>query len=124
MWQPLHRLVFAFALLGVTGTAQAEGFLVCVDDLPLAPGLTEVEDSCLNFDTAEGRVALAEARGDLSVTEVLEFYRSVLPAFGWTLQGSDVFAAVRAGERLQISVDVTDSGDVRVLYALAPSPGA
>lgn len=115
--------VLALGLTVAAGEARADGFLSCVDQLPLAPGLVETADSCLNFDTAAGRVAQAEARGTVAVTEVRAFYRSVLPAFGWNLADPDALDATRSGERLKISVEVTAGNELRVHYALAPSPG-
>ncbi len=105
-----------------TGPVQADGFLSCVDGVPLAPGLAEAEDSCLNFDTAAGRVAQAEARGTPTIVELRRFYREALPAFGWTLGEGDLLDAARPGERLHITFEVTPSGETRVHYALAPSP--
>lgn len=115
--------VLALGLTVGAGETRADGFLSCVDQLPLAPGLVETADSCLNFDTAAGRVAQAEARGAVTVTEVRAFYRSVLPAFGWNLLDADALDATRSGERLKISVEVTAGNELRVHYALAPSPG-
>ncbi len=107
-------------LAGGTGPAQADGFLSCVDHLPLAPGLTVPADSCMNFDTLTGRVALADAHGPVPAAEVRRFYRSVLPAFGWKFRDPELLDAVRAGERLRISIAETDGGEVHVHYALAP----
>ena len=123
MWRSLRPGIVALGLTGTAGLVQAEGFLSCVDHLPLAPGLVEVEEGCLNFDTAAGRVAQAEARGTVPVAAVRRFYRSALPAFGWNLLDSEALDATRSGERLKISVEVTEGNEVRVHYALAPSPG-
>ena len=123
MWRLLRPGIVALGLTGMAGPVQAEGFLSCVDHLPLAPGLEEVEEGCLNFDTAAGRVVQAEARGTVPVAAVRRFYRSALPAFGWNLLDSEALDATRSGERLKISVEVTEGDEVRVHYALAPSPG-
>ncbi len=123
----MARLWLAGILLAaVAGRAlpgQADGFLSCMDHLPLVPGLGEAAEGCLNFDTVTGRVVLAEAHGPVSADEVRRFYREALPAFGWEFRGPGPLDAVRAGERLRISIMETEGRDLRVHYALAPSPG-
>ena len=126
MWRSLRPGIVALGLAvlsGLAGPVRADGFLSCVDHLPLAPGLVEAADGCLNFDTAAGRVVQAEARGAVPVAAVRRFYRAALPAFGWELPDPEALDATRAGERLKISVEAAAGGGVRVHYALAPSPG-
>jgi hypothetical protein len=83
-------LSWALALLFAlpAGTAGAEGFLAACDDLPLPPGLTEVAGSGVSFDTPQGRIVEAYARGALRPEAVLDFYAGTLPQLGWSRESA------------------------------------
>ena len=111
----LCLLLAGVAVAGV-GTAVAGGaFLAEVDDLPLAPGLTEIPGGTL-FDTAAGRIVEATARGTGDASAVRAFYAETLPGLGWSAVGTGVY--VREHERLRIAIAA--GPELVVHFSLAP----
>jgi len=95
----------------------ADAFLSRLEDLPLAPGLSEDTAAGLSFDSAGGRIVEAYARGDLPVDQVLRFYEETLPQLGWTAENQRQYR--RGGERLRL--ELTQSGQgLTVHYSLSP----
>jgi hypothetical protein len=106
-------LLLAFAR---TGTA-ADGFVEGFADLPLMPGLEQIQDASLAFDAASGRIVVAFARGPLSADQIRSFYAETLGQLGWSGAGEDSFQ--REGERL--TLDFTpDGGETLVRFSLLP----
>jgi len=102
--------------LGVSAIA-ADAFLSRLEDLPLAPGLSEDTAAGLSFDSAGGRIVEAYARGDLPADQVLRFYEETLPQLGWTAENQRQYR--RGGERLRL--ELTQSGQgLTVHYSLSP----
>jgi len=100
-----------------TAAGAADVFLSRLEDLPLAPGLSEDAAAGLSFDSAGGRIVEAYARGDLTEDQVLRFYQETLPQLGWTAEGERQYR--RGGERLRL--DLTRSGQgLTVHYSLSP----
>jgi hypothetical protein len=86
-----HILLGGLALLAAAGvqpalmqSAGAQGFLSAYEDLPLAPGLEEVPNSGIAFDSPGGRIVEAYAKGAAKAAEILKFYATTLPQLGWT----------------------------------------
>ncbi|HZF32192.1 MAG TPA: hypothetical protein VE914_00140 [Candidatus Angelobacter sp.] len=95
----------------------ADVFLSRLEDLPLAPGLSEDATAGLSFDSAAGRIVEAYARGNLTEDQVLQFYQETLPQLGWTADNARQYR--RSGERLRL--DVVRSGQgLMVHYSLSP----
>ena len=65
--------------------AYTQGFLDCIEDIPLMNELVEKKDSCFYFDSNEGRVANVEVEGNLDKNDILDFYRNILPQLGWKI---------------------------------------
>ncbi|MDA8233033.1 MAG: hypothetical protein M0006_17015 [Magnetospirillum sp.] len=103
-----RAFLLALALLaaGPFNQARAEGFLSACEDLPLAPGLTEVPDSSLSFDTPSGRIVEAYAKGTVGERTMLAFYASTLPQLGWTRESDTRFR--REAEVLRLDSSVED----------------
>jgi hypothetical protein len=80
----LARCAVFSLLASFAGPAWAEGFLGVYEDLPLAPGLTEVQGSGLSFDSPAGRIIEGYAKGPVKAGDVLKFYAATLPQLGWT----------------------------------------
>ena len=78
-------------LLAASAPALAEGFLSSVEDLPLAPGLSEMADAALTFDTPSGRIVEGAARGTVEASAVLQFYGATLPQLGWARESDTRF---------------------------------
>ena len=94
------------ALLGIAtilpgpARAQDSGFVSEVADLPLMPGLSEVEGAGVVFDKPSGRIVEAYAQGAVTREAVLRFYKDTLPQLGWRESGAASFR--REGERLAL----------------------
>ncbi|MEQ8334763.1 hypothetical protein [Nisaea sp.] len=116
--RPLVR-VFVFVLLLASARAglAADGFVDGFVDLPLMPGLEQIPDASLAFDTASGRIVVAFARGALSVAGIQSFYAETLGQLGWTRADENTYQ--REGESL--TLDFTPDGeDTLVRYSLLP----
>lgn len=109
-------------VLAATVAAETR-FLADMDDMPVAPGLQEIEAERLVFDKAEGRILRTAASGLMSPKEVRDFYTTSLPALGWQLKDAEPRYLMfdREHERLEISIEGTRP--VLVRYALQPRSG-
>jgi hypothetical protein len=105
------------------GAARAEDFLSVLDDMPLAPGLTELADQAAEFETPAGRIIDAAAAGAAESRAVSAFYDRTLPALGWTRERAGRF--VRDQERLTIATTpAAATGQIVVRFSLRPRQGA
>ncbi len=111
-------LFIALALgLGWGLSARAEGFLGVYEDLPLAPGLTEVEGSGLAFDSPGGRIVEGYAKGAAKAADVLKFYAATLPQLGWTRESDTLYR--REAEVLKLSTEA-DGRALVVHFTISP----
>lgn len=110
----------AVATIGLfVGLARAEDFLSVLDDMPLAPGLTELADQAAEFETPSGRIVDAAAAGTAEPRAVSDFYERTLPALGWARERAGHF--VRDQERLTIATSAAKAkGQVIVRFSLRP----
>lgn len=85
-------------------------FLADLSDVPLAPGLSEVEGERLVFDKPEGRIVQAVATGKRPVEEIAGFYRATLPQLGWqAMAGEEPAKVPDTDEQARVQpVDVAD----------------
>lgn len=84
--------LFSLALiLGLSHPAAAEGFLGVYEDLPLAPGLSEVSGAGLAFDSPSGRIVEGYAKGAVKAGDILKFYATTLPQLGWTRETDTLY---------------------------------
>jgi len=119
-----HRLFAALlAVLTLVGAgaaptrAQVQSYIAEVEDLPLMPGLSEIEGAGVVFDKPDGRIVEAFAQGEVARNEVLAFYRKTLPQLGWRAQGDAGFQ--RESETL--SLDFLDGGGALIVrFTLVP----
>ena len=125
----LLMLLAAVLLPAVPGGARAGGgsadaaprFLDALEDVPLPPGLAEVADAGMVFDTPQGRIVEAYAEGPADRDSVARFYRDTLPQLGWRRAG--VRHYVREGETLDLSFERPAGGPLTVRFSLAPTGG-
>jgi hypothetical protein len=120
-------------------------FSPTLDDVPLAPGLVASEEGGLVFETPEGRVVVVEARSNGSAADILAWYRSAMPALGWTVAPPRMatrgeagpasspppapksgraasLKLMRGGERLEVEVGPADEpGVVRTRFRFVSS---
>ena len=81
------------------------------------PGMQELPDANISFDTTSGRIVEAFAKTEQSVERILSFYKNVLPQLGWRVETDTMF--VRDTEILII--DLRKDGDsVIVQFSLEP----
>ena len=118
-WRLLLCATSITAIGGVVATlaGAADVFLSRLEDLPLAPGLSEDTTAGLSFDSAGGRIVEAYARGNMTEDQVLQFYKETLPQLGWTAESARQYR--RSGERLRLELTPGGSG-VTVHYSLSP----
>ena len=102
-----------FAIFLFVPCAWAEGFFVGLPDVPLIEGAVELEERGLSFDKPEGRILIAAAALDDSISDsqLQTYYSQALPEFGW--EDIDGFSYKRGREMLEISV--LDEDGLRIL---------
>lgn len=116
----LHVVVIAFGVSVSPLVASGEddsGFVAGVEDLPLMPGLHEVEEAGTKFDSATGRIVEAYAVGQVEEADILAFYAESLPQLGWAMVDQTLFH--RAGESLKIETS-RENSEVTVHFSLSP----
>jgi hypothetical protein len=96
---------------------QAHGFFLGVEDLPLAPGLGEIREAGMVYDTPAGRIVHATAKGAGQPGDVIGFYRATLPQLGWRIVGATRFQ--RETEILELKVTRIADG-VKLAVTLTP----
>ena len=116
--QTIHLLVFALInFSSVTLVWSSEKFITGFSDLPIMPGMQELPDANISFDTASGRIVEAFAKTEQNVEKILSFYKNVLPQLGWKVKRDTMF--VRDTETLNL--DLRKDGDsVIVQFSLKP----
>jgi hypothetical protein len=78
-------------------------FLTTINDIPLMPGLQELEDEALVFDKPGGRIVETTAAGAMvTPAQIEQFYSKTLPQLGWARVSPNHF--VRQGEALNLDV--------------------
>ena len=124
----LFATVLAVALAAACGAGARDAgiaFVSGIEDLPLMPGLVEVDETTMVFDTPGGRIVEALASGPVSYDQVVSFYAATLPQLGWSAAGGTRFR--REGETLELHFSDTPvvAGHLTVRFALSPvGPGA
>lgn len=117
-----HRLfpaLLAILLVFAPPTARADDYFAAIDDLPVAPGMTEDENASVVFDSPAGRIVTVVATGSALLSDLRTYYRSALPALGWEPQSADAyvregatltFTYSRDGDRLTMRIRLATSG--------------
>ena len=108
----------ALLLLSSAPTWAGDAFLAEIEDVPLAPGLTEAAGG-LVFDSPTGRIVEASASGAVSAEQVRRFYHETMAQLGWRSAGELQFR--RDNETLKIAIDPRKTPLV-VRFNLTPNP--
>ena len=95
----------------------APGFLSIAEDVPLMPGLAENADAATVFDKPTGRIGSTEAKGNVTMAAVRQFYAATLPQLGWQAAGAELCR--REAEQLKIGFAGRD-GALTVRFELLP----
>ena len=106
-------LVSGFAASGLAAGRFVTGF----DDLPLMPGMTEVPDTDVSFDTTAGRIVIAFVRTPADRKNIVAFYQTTLAQLGWRKHGEAAF--LREEEVLSFDY-LSDGPDTIVRFSLLP----
>jgi hypothetical protein len=118
--------VVAFAGLApaMAGTEEGEAggsFVAGFEDLPLMPGLIQVADAGVVFDTPAGRIVEAYAEGAVASADVAAFYARTLPQLGWRRVDAGEYR--REDELLRLEISGSDGPaetTVTVRFYLSP----
>ncbi len=110
-----QSLPVAVQIVEKSGSAQ---FLSALPDIPLMEGFEEMEGDLTLFDKPDGRIAQSYALGpDVSSQVVNDYYKTVLPRFGWSFEAPGAF--VRNAEKLTIETARAGGRGV-IRYTLSP----
>jgi hypothetical protein len=118
-------IIGAYAADAADSLAGEARFLGAFDDVPLAPGLVESPAMGFSFESRDGRILEAGAVGAVQMGEVVGFYESVLPAFGWSpAAAADPLTFARGRERLTLILDQTPDQGLEVRFRLVVAPAS
>lgn len=113
-------LCLTFAGRTVPALAEETAYLTYLPDVPLLPGMEELDGQSIVFDKEEGRVVEAAVfAGEMDPKGVEAFYRRALPALGW--KEADSLRFLRNGEQLIVKWEKKEDGVV-VTFSLSPKP--
>lgn len=113
----MSRALFLVAVLIASPAFADTRFFAAMEDVPVAPGLSE--GAGYQFEEAGGRIVGAAASGRATPAAVRAFYNDTLPALGWSLSptGTDELVFLRGRERLTLAIRSQGQGamlDVRL----------
>jgi hypothetical protein len=111
-------LSLSIFLTAMAPAVAADRFVSVIEDLPLMEGLNENENAAVTFDSAGGRIAEAEARGNADPAKVRRFYADVLPQLGWSKTGDGLYERER--ERLKLTIDADGDGGAVIGFSVSP----
>ena len=106
------------ALVVVPSRLSAADFFRSIDDLPLAPGLTELVEEGVEFESPAGRIVTAVAGGDARPEAIRAFYRKALPSLGWSSAPGGTYR--RDGEVLTLRLE-TKGKAVKLRVRVVPA---
>ncbi len=116
-WLPVAlAAALALALPRWAAGDEPAAFLAGVEDVPVMPGLTQLESAGVAFDASTERIVVAWAAGAVGKDDVLRFYGDTLPQLGWVMDRPGRFR--RDGEALQLDFLAGDILTVR--FTLSP----
>lgn len=107
----------AILMLLATAAQSADRFVSGIVDLPLMPGLEEIDGSAMVFSKPQGRIVEVSARGAVTSDAVRFFYGRTLPQLGWRPRQNGGWQ--RDNEVLQFNMKQTNAGLV-IEYSLTP----
>lgn len=109
-------LVVLAALLGFAGpqaAAAAEADTLILDDVPLMPGLSVVDDNLIVlFGPAHGPDLVAE--GMIDIDDVYTYYQTLLPQRGWSRENGRTFD--KGNDRLVIDAKSSNNRGITIVH--------
>ena len=113
-------ILLLFVFVSSTSLAQKVEFSSFIPDFPIMSGLSEVKDSAIAFDKAQGRIFQITLKGQgVSKDGVLSFYTEILPQLGWNKIGTSLWK--RSGEVLNIGIVGYSNGFLWVRVEVSPA---
>lgn len=116
---PVMAVLVVSVLVVAPARLEAADFFRSIDDLPLAPGLTELVGEGVEFESPAGRIVTAVAGGDVRPDAVQAFYRKALPPLGWALAPDGTYN--RDGEVLTLRLETAGKA-VKLRIRVVPAP--
>ena len=113
----LVSVLGAISLLAATMTLAGDRFVSGIADLPLMPGLEEIDGSAMVFSKPQGRIIEVMASGAVTSDAVRAFYDQTLPQLGWRRERAGGW--LRENELLRFDVRDNKSGLV-IQFSLTP----
>ena len=115
-----RALAFTSVLLCAAPAEAA--YFAAIEDLPLPPGFVE-RDAGATFESAEGRLVLVHAEGNIPGLAVRDFYYDALPPLGWSVspQADGALVFQRGREQLSFTVEQRE-GRTRLGARLVVAP--
>lgn len=113
----IEILALVFAGVFFFPTFAGAAFIEGLEDIPLAPGLTQVQNDNISFGNEESRlveVSLTSAK--IGFAKVEKFYKDTLPQMGWIYQGKrdNILTFYREGEVIDIVRESVKPLSVRI----------
>ena len=98
----------------------SDGFLSCIEDIPLNIDIKENKQECFNFSSDKGKIVLAEANTTMQVIDIIRYYSKILPSFGWELKElskeENYIIFNRDTDVLKISIKTIENKLYRISY--------
>ncbi len=91
-------LVLSFQLNGETN------FITGIEDLPIFESLEIDEENLIIFDKTDSRLVLVNLSGIAKLSQVKDYYESILPNFGWKMINKNQY--LRDTEVLELEYEV------------------
>ena len=113
----LVSVLGALSLLAATMTLAGDRFVSGIADLPLMPGLEEIDGSAVVFSKPQGRIIEVMASGAVTSDAVRAFYDRILPQLGWRRARAGGW--LRENELLRFDIRDNKSGLV-IRFSLTP----
>ena len=117
-------IFFAAIVCAEPAAAQAEYFTL-VPDLPIAPGLTEMDSSLGPMSYTDGsEMFVLQAHGEAAPADVRRFYADSLSALGWASEptGGEELSYLRGRERLTLLIaPLGDGALMRATLIITPA---
>ncbi len=107
------------SLLFLGSVSFSQDFLPSFADVPVSPEIIIDSDSAVSFEDVDGRIAEIRGVHLSSVSDLVAYYRGILPSLGWdekVISGRTLHF-IRDDEALWIDF----IGDDEVLFRLSPS---
>jgi len=113
-------LILFFLVVFYSKISLSNNFLECIEDIPISTEFEENIEECFNFDSSTGKISIAEARTRMKPSNIINYYTSILPSFGWDvneLSEKENFVILnREQDILKISIKLLENYDYVISF--------